>query len=285
MKTIKLLFAACLTILSLAPFSSAAISVVDLFGNTISGDVTFNTTFTDVTDGGGTTNGRVIAWDSTSATLSGSGAPTMYGGARIQNGAAASWSGGTNRNVLLDQSPDRIRLGVDGATFTQAAGFMYVDGADFLDTSSQWALDDGASLSTNVNNFTNSFARWLVRSGGQFYVSNSTIGAGSTSLTGASLLSETWTAYNPVSGITSTFSSDYASYVAGTGGTIATSALDDVDAFGLYFESSGANGANWNNAFDGLTLEVVAVPEPSTYALFLGLTCIGVLSLRRLKRR
>jgi hypothetical protein len=186
----------------------------------------------------------------------------------------------------LNQSPDRIRLGVDGATYTQAAGFMYVDGADFLDTSSQWTLDDAsASLSTNVNNFTNSSARWLVRSGGQFYVSNTTIGAGSTTLTGAGLLSETWNAYNPVDGITATTSSAYDSYVAGTGGSIATSALDDVDAFGLYFESSGANGQNWNNAFDTLTLTAVAVPEPSTYALILGLTCIGVLSHRRLKRR
>ena len=276
--------------LALVSGAGAQTVLVNQFGNTIAGDVTFARTFTNVTNGSAVTNGRVISWDQTAATLTGSGAPTMYGGARIFNSTAASWVGGTNRQSLVNLDPDRLRLGVDSATFTQAQGFMYIDKADFINggSSGTWSLNDSAaSLSTRITSTTNSAVRWLVRDGTQFYVSNTAFASnlGSTTtfnLTGVDLANTTWTAFNPVSGLSSTFSSAYDSYVAASDGTVATSSLNNITAFGLYFQSSGATGANWNNAFDQLS--ITAVPEPSSALLF-GLGLAGLAVLRRRQKQ
>lgn len=121
-------------------------------------------------------------------------------------------------------------------------------------------------------------ARWLVQTGGTYYVS-----AENFTLNGnASLLG---TVVNSTGIITTTWAPIDLTLNSGdltaTPGTYASLALNDIQSVGVYasYSNSVNTPARWT--LEAFSVDALVVPEPSTYAMLLG----GIITLLLLRRR
>lgn len=145
---------------------------------------------------------------------------------------------------------------------------------DFLNLSAATIVfDNTSSLNMNIRTLSGGIGvRWMVKDDTQWYISNTSYTtSGSKSLSGASLLAETWLAFNPGTSLLEPT------------GTYATHTFADVSAVG-YFGWGNLTGTASTTSDLVLTAfsanGVDAVPEPS--AVLLG--SLGMLALLRRRR-
>lgn len=187
--------------------------------------------------------------------------------------------------VIDNATSDRIRIGITAGTgnsITSFAGVVYWDKSNFLNggSSASISLDNSSSILINVAAATNLRARWVIRNGSQFYVSNGTTNftsssSGSFSLSNATLMATSWDQYNPATSLT---------WTSGTG-TVSSTALTDITGVGVYFVSTNSTaGQNFNLTFDSFAFSGVLgsqIPEPSSFAVLSGLGILGFAASRR----
>ncbi|RRJ96483.1 hypothetical protein Ga0100231_024330 [Opitutaceae bacterium TAV4] len=208
--------------------------------------------------------------------------PAFYGGFRISS---------TNRDVTVSAYlRNNVSASLDGPFIT----------VNRLTGSPNWASDpisaqgvlmfdlerpasvDGFNIS--VTDFgsavTNTAARWVVKVGDNYYVSNSTfiipnsIGDRSS----GSLSEVTWALYNPATDLA----------FSAAGASFTSLSLTNVTAIGVQFQRTesltSTSSAGFAFAFTKLEVTGAFIPEPSTLALLLGLLALGVPALRRILR-
>lgn len=135
--------------------------------------------------------------------------------------------------------------------------------------SARWS----AGLSAAATGYTPT-ARFAVQVDDQYYLSSATNTNGNFSLSGTTLTSATWAAYNPTLNINFD--------AAATFGSIS---LTSIQAVGLYVEDdsytmNSATNTNGFNLFVG-KLEASAIPEPSAYGVLVGFFVLGMVAIRR----
>lgn len=150
-------------------------------------------------------------------------------------------------------------------------------------TTANAGFDATSSFQINGGNVGNQSFRFLVVSNGSYYVSDTSSNDGSLDFGLTNLASQTfWSYSNAAAGSTILFNQSAESSVLG-------SALDNITAVGFYSDKVNFDGtalaANSDLAFDmtNFSANLVAVPEPSTYALLAGFATLGLVMLRRRK--
>lgn len=209
-------------------------------------------------------NNDVTPWSNTAGDYNGPAFKIVWEGIALNEGA--SWDS-------RDSNPISIRFQTNGSDIDGIAG---KDGAGnfhlavIFETESV-SLDASSSLLLDVARLEGGVtARWLVRDGSTFYVSQSTVSGDTTFDNAAGLLTEMWAEIDLAAG--ADFDQDAASY------STPTSALTDLTAFGLHVDKDALTSArHW---VDIRKFQVDAVPEPATMSL-LGLGGLAVLRRRR----
>jgi hypothetical protein len=129
----------------------------------------------------------------------------------------------------------------------------------------------------NLGRFDNlGSARWLVRNGSTYYVSE-TLVANSVDgrlLSGAEIAATNWAVYNPADAYAFNLNLNF---------NVASSTFEDLNAFGIMtYKTAIDTTRSW---LEFTQFEVVAVPEPSTYAALFGLFALACVALRRRLRK
>lgn len=278
---------------------TASADTVLSFGPT-QGYVTGATTFASQAVRTGTSPGPyeyLNAFSGTQALSPSSGysGPVFYGGHRF---SSSSVQGSTLLGVVVDNSStnggnDALRIyanvssGWAGSTLGFSSVYLFKQ-ADFAApyNTGDFALD-GLSVTYRASGAGGAFlptGRWLVQVEGAYYVSQATItGSYNTtttvSLSGTSLGSTLWAAYNPSSSL------DFNQSV-----TFSALNLSKVSAVGVYFEqdsyagTSDASAALLGISAFSATGAVSSIPEPSIAALTLGLIGLAFAAARRASR-
>jgi hypothetical protein len=234
--------------------------------------VTGNVTNARVLNGNGSPTFQVAAdggtdslpFNLTTAASPGSGytGPVFYSGINITNTgtSAVRVNPSGNQRVTNSGTADLIRFGLSGdgqtATETLIGSYNY---ALALALPSAYNLTGLSITFSRPNNSVNDVGRLLISNGTDWYVSNTTLNAGTLN---PNFGTETWSTFN-----TSTLTA-----------TAATLALpSDITYVGFYL--AGTYNRNGNVAtsaifeelnISNITFTGVAIPEPSTYALILG---------------
>jgi hypothetical protein len=206
----------------------------------------------------------------------GASAPSTSRGGRVRNNSATDYhlvylDNGANRRAYALwtwMKPDFLDASLTGATV-----------AVTFDTTSSLSLD------VTLNNANHYWYRFVVKSGDQYYLSSFTQTNDAT-LTGTALMSTTWALYSPAlnlqanPGVTDN----------GVGGasrlltySYTTSVLTNIQAVGLYAESTGTGGGDRNFQWASFSVSAVVIPEPSTLAL-VGFGLLATVALRRVRK-
>jgi hypothetical protein len=132
-------------------------------------------------------------------------------------------------------------------------------------TSGGVGFDASSSFQINGNNAGNQSFRFLVVSGGNYYVTDTSDSSGSLNFGVTNLAAETfWTYSNATDGSTILFDQAAESSVLG-------STLSSITAVGFYSDKVDFDGTaitgNAGLAFDMTNFSAVAIPEPSTFVL------------------
>jgi len=206
--------------------------------------------------------------------------PTAQGqNATIYGGIKTSWdpAGAYDPAVLNVSSTDRLRVAVnpDGdENSTSAEGMFIWKKADFLNGGSSLQMGFGAgdamSISFATITATDRQFRFVVKSGGVYYVNNlnhSAAGAGSFSIT-----PQTQSGWAPIS-----TDGNY------TIGTFEGTQFADIEAVGFYFKYGRTLAGGTSPTIleiSDFQVNASVVPEPATIGLFV-IGSVGALIVRR----
>jgi hypothetical protein len=193
--------------------------------------------------------------------------PSFFGG--VYNGSSATFYGGvyaTAFNAPAALAPGQMGSVVDNsngdrlqAAWTSPSGetsssfdtLFYWKQADFLSGDAPATLSALSTFKLNITRWDAGVGsgRWVVRSGGQFYVSQDTFsGTGVKWLKGSTLVNEKWALYNPSAGNIE-FNQSAAVF------NVATSSLTSIDAVGFMSDADGtAAGTNHTLNFDDVEI-------------------------------
>jgi hypothetical protein len=166
----------------------------------------------------------------------------------------------------------------------QAARILALWGSnDFLASANQFDASAGSSLTLGIHTFANNGggmgARFVIRDGTQFYISSfSTVATASIDGTTSGL---EWGSFD----VNSFTSFDNSEADVGMSVTFSAQTFSNVTGVGFLTEIARPNTAGPVFAVNDFQAELVAVPEPSTYALLSGIFAIGLIMLRRRSRR
>lgn len=279
-----LLLAACV---SLAGSLSAAVVVNYNSAAYVTGNTNLNRTTTSntTTYSGGTGRSEVLAFSESTALSPASGydGPTFYGGYYRSGTNATSTNGSSLRRIINNASFDYIDstfgyYTASAATATEGAFTTVFLKQNFSTLSSTPNLTFEASnpLSINIQGIAKAEARWMIKDGGTYYVSNLTY-----TTTGAKTLASandtTWAIFDPSASLRFSPSS------------FSAHAFADIQAVGFYAQSNdptveAANPSLFRvNAFSA-SLVASSIPEPSSFAALAGLATLGLAALRRRPR-
>lgn len=230
----------------------------------------------------GTGRSKVVAWNESTAlnpSASYSGvSSTFYGGyfsshdgtnttaPKITTTARITESGTTDRIYLRLQTP----ADTSKTAASVGAGVAWLK-SDFLNNSTATiTFDTTSSLNITLQTLTSGVdLRWMVKDGTQWYVSNTTnTTSGSKSLSGASLLAETWLAFNPSTSLLE------------PSGTYASHSFTNITAVGYSGWMDISSALLTTSDIVVTAFSVNAIPEPSS-ALLGGLGLLAMLRRRR----
>ena len=207
--------------------------------------------------------------DSTALITAGVGSgDDVFGGAfgdDATGGTNNQWKAGNTTTSTVDA----WRLDVDFNT-NNAADYGFL-----LKTASNPTLNAGDTFSTVITNDVGDGGdiRWLIDNNSKYYVSDVIAGVGSKNGT---LAANTFS--STLSGL-SWFEVDFSSPGGGTvmipGTATSDNVLASVDGVGAFAEGVNAFGVRF------ASFEAVAIPEPSSFALFAGALGLGLVMLRR----
>jgi hypothetical protein len=262
------------TLLASSTCVMAQTTIVDFGGDYVSADSAYGTTSFDELDnstdlgyGTATADGhRQLYYDDSNSIMPSS--PTYTGpdifaafnwgqidNTAFSNGDSSFFKSNERSHISEAGANDQIHIGSNNGRFIGAV-MMF-------DPTSPSTYGDLESLSMNVVTMGNNNAEslhFMIRSGGQYYVSESNLGTDTTgifNLDDTELSTENWA---PVTLNDGAFTN--LNYTTTGGSTLGS--LDVIDQFGLYFETTVTeNGTSM--AFD--SFEVVAIPEPSSFML------------------
>lgn len=273
-----------LTIATLSGGSANAALLVNWGGDYVSANVNFarSTANNAFAYPSGTGRSKVVAWNestalSPSASYSGVSS-TFYGGyfashdGTVTNAPNITTSARITNSGTTDQIFLRLQTPADTSKTAASvgAGVAWLK-SDFLNNSTATiTFDTTSSLNITLQTLTSGAdLRWMVKDGAQWYVSNTAhTTSGSKSLSGASLLAETWLAYNPGSSLLE------------PSGTYASHNFTDITAVG-YFGWMDISGTALTTSDIVVTaFSANAIPEP--YSALLG--GLGLLALLRRRR-
>lgn len=191
---------------------------------------------------------------------------TYYGTTTANTGERTQVRNVTGDPITIMTGTDTREKSVQALVFWKNTGYQNVTGPDYA---------------TFVNTATNSIAvtlaidgtmptfRYLVKTGGQYYVSETTFTATAT-LTNPGAAN--WAAYNPATDMN--FNQASATY----GGV----SFGELEAVGYYFETDSSTASIIGFRNTGVVVQATLVPEPATAGmLLLGLS--GVFLRRRAK--
>lgn len=217
--------------------------------------------------------------------------PLGASGAEIKQGVSVgllNWNSASdpqpaiNLNRISATDIIQVTSGI-GTSALRMASAIYWEKPSFLN--GQHAIpslsfaDDAASITANFNNAgtpTNAggrLSRILAQSGGSWYVSATVFGSTNGTLTFNGAATD-WYAFDPAAG---TMFWD----TANPGSAIAGSMLNDITALGIYTQHELISGTSASAANQGFSrLQVMVIPEPSTYAL-LSVCLVLALAFRR----
>ena len=153
--------------------------------------------------------------------------------------------------------------------FEASQGGLSFDGDSFMRIGggTVWQTDAALPRHENLGD-----TRWLVRDGSTYYVSETqfTNSADGRSLTGAEIAATNWAIFNPADAYAFNLALNF---------NVEASTFTDLNAFGVTtYKTAIDQGRTW---LQFTQFEVVAVPEPTTVALFLGLGSLGLVMWRR----
>jgi hypothetical protein len=268
----------------------------------VTADTTAARSTTVVTDGlPNATITRVLSFDDVTAWNPGApyAGPSVYGGfsssvANNGTGTAfttSNWSLGRNQirndQTIATITSDAITIqggnsaNHDSDTLSFQAFFVLKTGDFTSDTYSADGLTAAWSAGLNAGRTTGyaAVARFGVKVGGQYYLSNSTSTNQASQFT-INPTTTTWAPYDPETSLN----------FNAAGATYSSISMTAVEAIGLYVEddsytiSAGVATNGYSFALAKLegTGTVTAVPEPSAYAALLG---AGVMALAALRKR
>jgi hypothetical protein len=282
--------------LTLLATSASADLVVNWGGNYVAANVIYAraNTANAFAYPSGTGRSKVLAWSESTLLNPASGysgtSASFYGGyfdshdGTLTTAANITATARITDSGVTDQLYYRFQTPADAnKTTVQVGGGISWLKADFLSLSDTTiALDASSSLSMNIVTLTTSApasqpapaVRWMIKDGAQWYVSSTSYTTtGSKSLSGASLLSETWLTFNPASSLFEPT------------GTYATHDFADITAVGYFgwVTLSTAAASTTDIVLNGFAANftAAAVPEPSTVTLALAGVAMLLVSRRR----
>jgi len=233
----------------------------------------------------GTGRSKSVAWSESAAFNPSSGysgtSSTFYGGyfasfdGTVSGSSSITIRARVENNGTTDQLNYRFQTPSDATKTTSnvGGGISWLKG-DFLNFSAGTpSFDSTSSLNMSIQTISGSAAvRWMVQEGSQWYISNTAYTtAGAKSLSGASLLSETWLAFDPAT----------VNMLEPTG-TYAAQTFNNITGVGYFGWANLTGTASTTTDIVLTSFAVDAVPEPTTWALLAGsLTTIMVLRRRR----
>lgn len=247
-----------LFILTAAPQMYAATLAVDWGGAYVTADQAFSSA-------GGFTSGNP---DLISPATGYSGtSSTFHGQVQIFAGTPALAT-----SVVNNGGSDRIQLKAADTPGAQNVGFLLLwQQADFLNglNTGTVGLDSTSAISLNIFTYASQTAdsgRLVLRLGSDYYISNRIYtGTGTTTTSDPTAL--TYYAYDPINAMNVNSPTTPVSIVSG-------GLISGVTEVGFYFESSATANAV---RIQDIEINMVAVPEPSAYALLglgLGALCL-----------
>jgi len=220
--------------------------------------------------------------------------PTGKSGGVINYGISYANIGSTNDPATTGlnriSSSDIIQASSGGGAGTSAmrmASAWYWQKPSFLNgLSSATGLsfaDQNGSLFASINNNLNPTAgnerasRFLVQSGGQWYLSTSSF-TGTTGTLAINASTATWYSFDPAA---NALFWD----VRNPGSTVTGNTFTDITAIGIYTQHELFDGTATTSAVQGFSsFEATVVPEPSSFALLLG-AIVALAIIRRGRNR
>jgi hypothetical protein len=261
--------------------------LVNWGGDYVTGNTNYSRAVTSSSNAypSGTGRSKSLAWSESTVLNPTSGysgvSSTFYGGffdshdGTVTTAANITATNRINNSGSADQLYYRFQTPADTSktTITVGGGISWVQD-DFLALSTATIVfDSTSSLNMSIQTVSGGMGvRWMVKDDAQWYISNTSYTtSGSKSLSGASLLAETWLAFNPGAGLLEPT------------GTYASHTFTDVSAVG-YFGWANLTGTAATTSDLVLTAfsvdGVEAVPEPSTVLL----GGLGIMALLRRRR-
>ncbi|MEX0326274.1 MAG: PEP-CTERM sorting domain-containing protein [Puniceicoccaceae bacterium] len=199
-------------------------------------------------------------------------------------GFFGGWEASDSLNQNMDFPPlinqHTTTGGFDGLYFTlnatasEAGSFallMMADASTTVNFSDLQSFTLAAARTTGTGQ--NAIAHAVIRVGSSYYVADTPANNVSSAYGDISLALTSWNTYDP------------ASSLSAIGSSATLNGTDQVDAVGyLLFRNVLSTNTGGNTRFGVGKFEVVAVPEPSTYALLAGFATLGLILFRRRQR-
>lgn len=272
------------TLACLAGFASTSVFADTLLDFGSSTYVTTNPNFSRTVSASG--SGPFVYTNAFSSTTpltptSGYTGPAIYGGYQITSTAqAVNILERIANNTAISSVNYDVPLITADRTESTWSGTLTVGGVMLLNLDAPASIDGFTAITTKSGSSVNTVTcRWVVGIDDSYYVSNLTFTApnngGTSSLTGASLLSTTWALYDP------------ATSLSFSGSSFSALSLTNVSSVGVYFSASQTLASNAGSRGFGFGLAdmditgTAMIPEPSTYTLLLGGGILAVAMLRR----
>ena len=273
--TRRLLSTAALAVFSAAfvTTSATAAVVIDWGGDYVTADTNFANQFNGGGSGPSGFGGFADGAFKQLSPVSGYTGGVFYGSVlELSNYSSAFPS--SNTVIANGTTTDNIRLKSGNSTPT---AFLLLWDAGTV------SFDADSSVHTATDGYTQQSAdsgRLVIRSDGNYYVSQQIVAAANPNNNVGNLTGLTWFNYDP----TASPDVNGGSLVAASG-LVVDGAINNITQVGLYFESSGA-GANVlrMQAFQ-VDATVTVIPEPASYAMLAGVFgLIGCAVMRRRRR-
>jgi len=202
------------------------------------------------------------AWSATAADYNGPEYYLVWDGIEFNGGA--QWD--TN-----DSNPISIRFQTTGGSGTQQGNFHL---AVIFPTVSTYTFDATSSLTLDLQRQENTGdVRWLIRSNGIYYLSQTTISGDTTFDQASGLLTENWAVYD----IAASADFDQGSAVYST----PTSSLTSIDGFGIMADKDNMSASRHWLGVSGFQADAV-IPEPGTLML-VGMSMVVLIGVRRIR--
>jgi hypothetical protein len=269
---------------ALSAGSAHAALLVNWGGDYVTANVNFarSTTNNAFAYPSGTGRSKVAAWNESTALSPSSSysgvSSTFYGGffashdGTVTNAPNITTSARIANSGTTDQIYLRLQTPLDASkTAASVGGGVAWLKSDFLNNSTATiTFDTTSSLNITLQSLTSGAeVRWMIKDGTQWYVSNAAhTSSGSKSLSGASLLAETWLAYDPGSSLLEPT------------GTFVSHNFTDITAVGYFGWMDISSSALTTTDIIVTAFSVDAIPEPSS-ALLGGLGLLALLRRRR----